>query len=63
MSFTSSPKLVNGDIVLLDPDTAALERISSLQYHPDTLSRTSQQAECRARITSATLSVVVKRCR
>jgi hypothetical protein len=59
----NSPRVLRGGIVLADPDTAAVWRIFSLQYHQDALSRTSQQAERRARITSTMLSVVVKRCR
>jgi hypothetical protein len=35
-----SPRLLKGGLVLLDPDTAAVQRIIALQYNADTLSRT-----------------------
>jgi hypothetical protein len=41
-SFPGSPRLLKGGIVLLDPDTSAVERIIALQYNPDTLTRTLQ---------------------
>jgi hypothetical protein len=41
-SFPNSPRLLKGGIVLLDPDTSAVQRIISLQYNPDTLTRTLQ---------------------
>src|SRR5262245_62152774 len=41
-SFPNSPRLVKGGIVLIDPDTSAVVRIITLQYNPDTLSRTLQ---------------------
>lgn len=41
-SFPGSPRLVRGGIVLIDPDTAAVLRTISLQYNPDTLSRSLQ---------------------
>ena len=37
-----SPRLLKGGIVLIDPDTAAVQRIIALQYNPDTLTRTLQ---------------------
>lgn len=40
--FPNSPKLLKGGIVLLDPVTSAVVRIISLQYNPDTLTRTLQ---------------------
>jgi hypothetical protein len=40
--FPNSPKLLKGGIVLLDPTTAMVQRIISLQYNSDTLSRTLQ---------------------
>ena len=40
MSFTGSPKLLKGGLVLLDPDSGALVRVIALQYNPDTLTRT-----------------------
>ena len=41
-SFPNSPKVLKGGIVLIDPDTSAVQRIITLQYNPDTLSRTLQ---------------------
>ena len=41
-SFPNSPRLLKGGIVLIDPDTSAVQRIIALQYNPDTLTRTLQ---------------------
>lgn len=41
-TFPKSPRLVKGGIVLIDPETSAVKRIISLQYNPDTLTRTLQ---------------------
>ncbi|MGD2087587.1 MAG: hypothetical protein PVH61_15480 [Candidatus Aminicenantes bacterium] len=41
-TFPRSPKLLKGGIVLIDPETSAVKRIISLQYNPDTLTRTLQ---------------------
>lgn len=41
-SFPNSPRLLKGGIVLVDPVTAAVLRIISLQYNPDTLTRSLQ---------------------
>jgi hypothetical protein len=41
-SFPNSPKLLKGGIVLIDPDTAMVQRIIALQYNPDSLNRTLQ---------------------
>jgi hypothetical protein len=41
-TFPNSPRLLKGGIVLLDPDTSAVQRIIALQYNPDTLTRTLQ---------------------
>lgn len=41
-SFPNSPRLIKGGIVLIDPNTSAIQRIIALQYNPDTLSRTLQ---------------------
>jgi len=41
-SFPGSPHLLKGGIVLLDPDTGAVQRIIALQYNPNTLTRTLQ---------------------
>ena len=40
--FPGSPRVVKGGLVLLDPDTGALQRLIALQYNPDTLTRTLQ---------------------
>ena len=41
-SFSGSPKILKGGLVLIDPVTSAVRRIIVLQYNPDTLSRTLQ---------------------
>lgn len=41
-TFPNSPRLFKGGIVLVDPETAMVQRIITLQYNPDTLSRTLQ---------------------
>lgn len=41
-SFTGSPKLLKGGIVLIDPATAQVQRIIALQYNPESLSRSLQ---------------------
>ena len=41
-SFPGSPHLVKGGIVLINPETSAVERIITLQYNPDTLTRNLQ---------------------
>jgi hypothetical protein len=41
-AFPNSPVLLKGGIVLIDPTTAAIQRIITLQYNPDTLTRTLQ---------------------
>jgi hypothetical protein len=38
-SFPGSPRLLRGGIVLIDPQTAAVQRSIALQYNPDTLTR------------------------
>lgn len=38
--FPGAPRLIKGGIVLLDAVTGALQRVISLQYNPDTLTRT-----------------------
>ncbi|MGF1643979.1 MAG: hypothetical protein ACFCUJ_10065 [Thiotrichales bacterium] len=40
--YTQSPKVLKGGLVLLDPGTAAIQRIISLQYNPESLTRTLQ---------------------
>ena len=41
-TFPGAPRMVKGGIVLIDPATAAVQRIVTLQYNPDTLTRTLQ---------------------
>lgn len=41
-SFPNSPRLLKGGIVLIDPESSAVKRVITLQYNPDTLSRTLQ---------------------
>ncbi|VWX57035.1 conserved hypothetical protein [Burkholderiales bacterium 8X] len=42
MSLSSSPKLAKGGLVVLAPGGGAVQRIISLQYNPDTLTRSYQ---------------------
>ncbi|MCD4790092.1 MAG: hypothetical protein K8R37_08850 [Bacteroidales bacterium] len=41
-AFPKSPRLLKGGIVLINPETSTVERIISLQYNPESLSRTLQ---------------------
>jgi hypothetical protein len=41
-TFPNSPRVLKGGIVLVDPDTAAVRGIISLQYFPDTVTRSLQ---------------------
>lgn len=41
-SFPKSPKLIKGGIVLVDPIIASVQRIITLQYNPETLTRSFQ---------------------
>ena len=41
-TFPNAPRLIKGGIVLIDPETSAVQRIIVLQYNPETLSRTLQ---------------------
>ncbi len=41
-SFPGSPRLIKGGIVLVDADTATIQKIITLQYNPDTLTRSLQ---------------------
>ena len=41
-SFPNSPRLLKGGIVLIDPNTSAVLRTITLQYNPDTLTRSLQ---------------------
>ena len=41
-TFPNSPRVLKGGIVLLDPETGEVRRVISLQYNPDTLTRSLQ---------------------
>src|SRR5437763_16485058 len=41
-TFPNSPRIVKGGVVLVDPVSAQVMRIISLQYNPETLSRSLQ---------------------
>jgi len=41
-TFPGSPPVLKGGIVLIDPESSAIQRVIVLQYNPDTLSRTLQ---------------------
>jgi hypothetical protein len=41
-TFPNSPKLLRGGIVLVDPSSGAVIRVITLQYNPDSISRTLQ---------------------
>jgi hypothetical protein len=41
-TFPGTPRIIKGGIVLINPVTAAVERIISLQYNPDNLTRSFQ---------------------
>jgi hypothetical protein len=41
-SFPGSPRLIKGGIVLIDPQSAAILKVITLQYNPDTLTRSLQ---------------------
>jgi hypothetical protein len=38
----NSPRLLKGGIVVIDPESGAIQRVIALQYNPDTISRTLQ---------------------
>jgi hypothetical protein len=40
--FTNTPQLVRGGIVVMNPSSGAVQRVISLQYNPDSISRTLQ---------------------
>jgi len=42
MTFSASPRVVRGAIVVIDVDTSAVLRVIALQYNPETLTRTLQ---------------------
>ncbi len=39
-AFPNFPRLLKGGIMLIDPESSTVQRIISLQYNPDTISRT-----------------------
>jgi len=41
-TFPNSPRLLKGGLVLLDPQTERVQQVITLQYNPDSLSRTLQ---------------------
>lgn len=41
-TFPGSPQLVRGGLVLVDPSSGSVQRVISLQYNPDSMSRTLQ---------------------
>jgi hypothetical protein len=41
-NFPNSPRLLKGGIALIDPETSAVQRIITLQYNPETLTRSLQ---------------------
>jgi hypothetical protein len=41
-NFPSSPRLLKGGIVVINPDTSIVQKVIALQYNPDTLTRTLQ---------------------
>lgn len=41
-TFPGTPRILKGGIVLINPETSAIERIITLQYNPDTLTRSFQ---------------------
>jgi len=40
--MSTSPRVLRAGIVLIDPETSAVQKVIALQYNPDTLSRTLQ---------------------
>ena len=42
MSLSSSPRLLKAGLVLMDPNSGQVQRVISLQYNPDNLSRSLQ---------------------
>lgn len=41
-TYPNAPKLIKGGIVLLDPETAQVQDVISLQYNPETMTRSFQ---------------------
>ena len=42
MSYPRCPRLLKGGIVLIDPESGAVQRVISLQYSPKKVTRTFQ---------------------
>jgi len=42
MSYPRSPRLLKGGIVLIDPESGAVQRVISLQYNPEKVTRSFQ---------------------
>jgi hypothetical protein len=42
MSISTSPKVIKGGLVVIDPATGAVRRTIALQYNPDTITRSYQ---------------------
>lgn len=42
MAYSRTPRLLRGGLVILDPETGAARRVISLQYNPDSVSRSLQ---------------------
>ncbi len=42
MTISNAPKLLKGGLVLIDPQSAAIEQVITFQYNPESLSRTLQ---------------------
>ena len=45
MTISSSPKLTKGGIVLIDPETAQVQRVIALQYNAESLKRELKSQE------------------
>lgn len=41
-TFPNAPRLMKGGLVVIDPESGAIQRVIALQYNPDTLTRTLQ---------------------
>jgi hypothetical protein len=41
-TFPASPRILKAGIVLIDPESSAVQRVIALQYNPDTLTRSLQ---------------------
>jgi hypothetical protein len=46
--FSNSPRLLKAGLVLIDPESAAVQRVISLQYNPQTLTRSLQVQDAAA---------------